>query len=285
MKCVSPFVSGKAAFGCGQCMPCRFNKRREWTHRIMLEALDHEQKSFITLTYSDGTVNSLDPAHIRDWLKRLRRRVEPGRVRYFCVGEYGDQSQRPHYHAALFGYPCCSAGMVVGGACQCRACLGVRETWGRGHVFVGTLEPRSAQYVAGYVTKKMTSKEDARLHGRYPEFARMSLKPGIGADAMWNVASVMMQYKLEDRNVPLALNHGGRELPLGRYLRRKLRRMLGHAEDSDVAELEELENELLAVRQVAWVSSSSVKDVYAALNEGYARALTARSLLKERTKL
>lgn len=78
----------------------------------------------------------------------------------------------------------------------------------------------------------MTKKDDPRLQGRYPEFCRMSLRPGIGADAMHDVASVLLQFNLVDLqgDVPSSLRHGSRLLPLGRYLRRKLRTMVGKDE-------------------------------------------------------
>lgn len=75
----------------------------------------------------------------------------------------------------------------------------------------------------------MTSKDDVRLYGRHPEFARMSLKPGIGADFMHEVASSHMEFNLASRevDVPSTLRHGGRMLPLGPYLTRKLRTYVG----------------------------------------------------------
>lgn len=95
---------------------------------------------------------------------------------------------------------------------------------------LGTLEAASAGYVAGYVTKKLTAADDERLLGRHPEFSRMSLRPGIGADFMHDVASTIMQFNLEEAtqgDVPSSLRHGSRTLPLGRYLRRKLRVLVG----------------------------------------------------------
>lgn len=57
----------------------------------------------------------------------------------------------------------------------------------------------------------------------------MSLKPGIGAFAISDVASDMMQRRVENisPDVPVGLRHGSSILPLGRYLRRRLRAEIG----------------------------------------------------------
>lgn len=214
MLCRKPFVRGASAFGCGQCMPCRFNRRRVWTHRLMIEALVHPSASFVTLTYEevpDG--GSLVPKDLQLWLKRFREVRGP--CRYYAVGEYGDQTERPHYHLALFGHD--------------RECTeDVSRTWGKGHVYVGTLTFHSAQYIAGYVTKKLTKRDDPRLGGRYPEFARMSLRPGIGAYGAVDIAKALQSKAGWDEierfgDVPASLLVGRKSWPLGRYIRMKIR--------------------------------------------------------------
>lgn len=290
MKCLKPFVAGKAAFGCGQCMPCRFNRRRTWMHRILLEGTDHAEKSFVTLTYSDDPT-TLDPNHTTLWLKKIRKRVSPQRLRYFLVGEYGDKSQRPHYHVALFGWPPCQlqfGSSAPRGDCKCYPCTVVRETWGHGHVMLGTLEPQSAQYIAGYVTKKMTQTGDPRLGNRHPEFARMSLWPGIGANAMFDVASALMRYSLDGRKIPDTLTHAnGRALPLGRYLRKKLSQFIGLS-DEEISKrgeetLSRLYEELSLVREFAMASDRSVASVYEEVNQPYANHLAAKLKSKRRS--
>lgn len=221
MLCKAPYVKGYQAYGCGQCLPCRLNRRRLWTHRILLESKKHAENSFLTLTYDNENLpenGTLLKKDAQDWLKRFRHAISPLSVRYFLVGEYGDESQRPHYHACLFGVGPSFADVV-------------QTTWKKGHIMLGTLTHDSAQYVAGYVTKKMTSKADPRLNGREPEFARMSLKPGIGATAMEDLADVLTtkhgcELITNIGDVPMSLQHGNKSLPLGRYLRRKLRETL-----------------------------------------------------------
>lgn len=284
MRCVQPFTSSTGAFGCGQCLPCRVSKRRTWAHRILLEAMDHAESSFVTLTYEKDR-RSLDPVDLQRWLKRFRRAVEPKKIRYFAVGEYGDISQRPHYHAALFGWPSCSSPRIVKGRpCSCHACSVVRETWGFGHVMVARLERKSSNYIAGYVTKKMTHSSDYRLGGRHPEFARMSLRPGIGADAMMSVASDMMRYQLENTlpDVPAALRYGGHVLPLGKYLRRKLRVYVGKDEKAPEAALQTAANQMRILRAYAWANDRSVSSVFHELFDGYERTLAAQLQLKQR---
>lgn len=229
---------------------------------MMLEAMLHEYNCFVTLTYKDIPSNgSLSPRDLQLWLKRLREVVNPAKVRYFAVGEYGDRTHRPHYHAALFGFRSCVGGLRNKGECQCSQCSVVRKTWGLGHVMLGDLTIKSAQYITGYVAKKMTRPEDVRLDGRYQEFARMSRVPGIGAGAIPDVASVMMRYKLEEKclDVPVALRHGSSEMPLGRYLRKMLRKQVGLDEKAPPEVLEALRSGLLPVFETVEVAFPHAK--------------------------
>lgn len=115
----------------------------------------------------------------------------------------------------------------------CEHCDLIFQTWEKGGIYVGALETKSAQYVAGYVMKKMTSARDYRLNGRHPEFARMSLKPGLGESAMHDVANELLRFNLDLTldDVPVVLRHGKKLLPIGRHLRRRLRLMTGKEVD------------------------------------------------------
>lgn len=262
MICEKPYTTPHGlAFPCGNCVPCRKRKRREWAHRIMLEASLYEDNAFITLTYDDQKYDGRDlvPYHAQEWLKRIRSRY-PARLRFYLVGEYGEQNWRPHYHVALFNYSRCVRGRTRRGRTGrvdwqgcCEACRLVGDTWGHGDIECGILETSSALYLARYVTKKMTRTDDPRLEGRWPEFARMSLKPGIGKDVMHEVASELMRYDLDERlkDVPNTLRHAsvGSELPLGRYLRGCLREMVGHDKKATEEGQEEWKASLLALRE------------------------------------
>lgn len=265
MLCRNPYVDGAAAYGCGQCMPCRFNRRRIWSHRILLEAKQYEDNAFVTLSYDDEHLpanGSLAPADIQLWLKRLRFKYAPKRLRFFIVGEYGDDSSRPHYHAALFNFPACKFGMsqfgTRGKSC-CVVCDSVRDSWGKGLVFLGSLQRESAAYISGYVVKKMTHKDDPRLDGRYPEFARMSLKPGIGGDAMFEVADVVMRYDTvgSEGDVPSGLRHGKFVMPLGRYLQKRVRKLIGVDENAPQVVLDKIQAEVLPLRAAARASEEN----------------------------
>lgn len=226
MLCKKPYSQGVLSFSCGQCMPCRLNRRRLWTHRLALENYSHGDSCFVTLTYKpeeEPDDRSLQPKDVQDWLKRLRSRTGL-KIRYYLVGEYGDESQRPHYHAALFGI----------GQFHTEE---IGSTWGKGFVFVGDLTEASAAYIAGYVTKKMTSRNDSRLQGRHPEFARMSRRPGIGALSLDPIKQFLTTDVGADQfittgDVPRQLRHGNKSWPLGRYLREKLRKWYGYSDEA-----------------------------------------------------
>lgn len=306
MLCRDPFVKAGAAYPCGRCDPCLHQRRRVWTHRLMMEAMCHKENCFLTLTYADknlpmtsplGGVElaSLSPVHLRDWLKRCRAAIYPLRMRFYAVGEYGDRYERPHYHVVLFGFRTCRRGRTncVPGSLEpdwehcCDRCRLVGETWGFGNVDLGHLTKDSAGYVAGYVMKKMTRFDDIRLNGRYPEFARRSLKPGIGHDALWEVASTLLEYDLhEGRDVPSAIRVAVKQMPLGRYLRSKLRGMVGHDSKAPPEVIDALKAELLPVRDFAFNNSRSFKETLKEVFEGeFANFEAKAKLFKQRREM
>lgn len=270
----------------------------------MLESLCHTDSFFLTLTYTDETLPvsigsntglslaTLRPKDLQDWLKRFRVAIEPLRIRFYACGEYGETSDRPHYHVCVFGFPGCQRvrtktvfGTSVPDAENCcPTCRLVHRTWGKGHIYVGELTKDSAQYTAAYTVKKLTSRSDPKLLGRHPEFGRQS--QGIGRDAMWDVASQMMRYGLDDLDdVPSALRHGGRELPLGRYLMRKLREKVGRAPGAPQATLDKIAEEMLPLRLAARENISLKEEVIKA-SEQRVRELEAKEVIwKKRNRL
>lgn len=238
----------------------------------------HDVNCYVTLSYQDDKLVTISPdgsntilptlvpRHLQLFLKRLRARYRDG-LRFYAVGEYGDASWRPHYHVALFGFPTCERTRTIRKGYSsrpvwwecCSRCRMVGEAWGLGDVDLGNLEPDSAQYVAGYVTKKMTGKDHELLRGRYPEFARMSLRPGVGASYVERITATIRRYgNLEQRllDVPETLRHGKKQMPLGRYLRRRVRRDLGRDEKCPEEVLNALQEEVQGLRDLAASATS-----------------------------
>lgn len=220
MMCSKPYRQGVAEFGCGQCMPCRINRRRIWTCRLMLESHCHARSWFVTLTFAPEHLPvGVHPRDLQLFMKRVRKSIYPAKCRYYGVGEYGDISGRPHYHLIIFGVD--DPQVFV-------------DCWSFGHVHVGGVSAESCAYVVAYTLKGMTRRSDVRLNGRHPEFARMSLRPGIGAwsimellNALTTRGSAAAIAKLGD--MPGRIRADGKMWPLGRYLLNKLRADYGMA--------------------------------------------------------
>lgn len=234
MLCKSPFMIGPLPCACQRCMPCRINKKRIWTFRLELEAKKHLSSCVVTLTYNRVYLpegGSLVPFHAQAFLKRLRTLLAPKKIRYFLVGEYGEDSFRPHYHVLLFGL-----GAHVAGGLDGRSGL-VKQAWKYGYVYVDECSSEAISYVAGYVTKKLTQNE-RDLKQLTPEFTRMSLRPGIGAGAVEDIARVLrtdvgLASIALNGDVPHALRHGTKLVSIGRYLRGKLRKsVMGSSEQT-----------------------------------------------------
>ena len=144
----------------------------------------HDENSFITLTFSqmpkDGSLHTAD---FQKFMKRLRKFIAPGKVRYFHCGEYGDQLQRPHHHACLFGYdfPDKVLHSQKNGTRLYTSPI-LSTLWPFGWAIIGDVTFESAAYVARYCVKKITGKDAPGYYGtRKPPYTTMSRKPGIGS--------------------------------------------------------------------------------------------------------
>lgn len=302
--CRRPFVEVNAAYSCGQCLPCRINRRRVWSHRMMLELTKWEEAAFITLTYTDTylpvlsaigepVVATLVPKHLQDFLKRLRWVLRPARFSYYAVGEYGREGERadtwnPHYHIILYGVRTCERGdssLSPFRACRCVSCVLLGRAWPFGRVHLGTVEDKSIQYVAGYIVEKLRSEVRGDLGKRHPEFARMSLRPAIGVRAMSDVAALVDRYGLAQfTDVPSALRHGKRMLPLGRTLVRRLRVEIGRDPSAPCVVPGERDEKMRSMRVRALKDEVSFRSLVIEEDAEKVRQLTARLKLRERGK-
>ncbi len=181
---------------CGNCHGCRGDKAEEWAVRASHEAQMHHHNSFITLTYEDKHLPDDFSVTLREWqlfAKKLRKAL-PNKIRHFAVGEYGDKSFRPHYHALIFGYdfspdrkhykntpdgPLWTSELLT-------------STWGKGHCTLGQVNYKTANYCTQYLFDKRGGDYAADRYIRQhpvtgdivtckPEFSAKSNQPGLGA--------------------------------------------------------------------------------------------------------
>lgn len=172
------------------------DKAQDWSIRIAHEASLSPNNCFLTLTYSDEHLPDDYSVSLREhqlFIKRLRKEVEPTKIRFFMCGEYGEKSYRPHYHYIIFGFD--FADKILW-----RKSLNhylyrsplLEKVWPYGHAEIGTVTASSGGYVARYCLKKISGAPAGSHYQRVnpltgelvdvsPEFACMSKRPGLGS--------------------------------------------------------------------------------------------------------
>lgn len=186
---------------CGRCIGCKLDRARAWSIRIGHEAQLYDANVFATLTYAPECLPeslSLEYDDFQKFMKRLRKRLNGVNrlpdgsrpVRFFCAGEYGGETGRPHWHAILFNTRFGDEQTLVNETKRSGLC---DDLWDRGNVVLGDVNAQSAAYVAGYTLKKrygaaaaehyedVVNLRTGELTSRRPEFVTMSRRPGIGA--------------------------------------------------------------------------------------------------------
>jgi hypothetical protein len=225
---------------CRQCEGCRKQRAAAWALRCRHELRSHRESAFLTLTYDDDHLppgNSLRYSDVQKFFKRVRVAGKP--FRFVGCGEYGDQYGRAHYHAIVFGQDFKDDAKLISmqGGNALYSSDWLSEKWGLGFVSVGSVTPQSIGYVTSYCMDKVTGKGAPAHYGcepfvdadtgeirsmRTPEFLRMSLRPGIGAEFADKFAKDFQHgYAVAD----------GRKVPIPKYYRDRF----AEGEDIDLA--------------------------------------------------
>ena len=240
MLCAFPIpVSQKTTRPCGQCIPCKVNKKRRWLCRLLLESKSAGSTQFLTLTYSPEEqplcedpetgelLGTIVKSHVQDYIKALRQRLSripwytsstAPQVRYFAVGEYGTKSERPHYHLILFGL-------------DERFHETITSTWKAGFSSIRPADSASMAYTLKYTLKDLNDPENPWLRGRAPTFSLMSKRPPIGTLFLPKVAESIKRVACDSKgnpicNFPTTVSIDGERLPLDRTMLLKLKALL-----------------------------------------------------------
>ena len=202
---------------CGGCLACRRERRQDLTVLQMCEASMSDDSWFLTLTYDDDKyrhyfdqeVYSLEKKHLQSFCESMRKYCSHigKRFRFYACGEYGERYLRPHYHLSIFNLTaddlCLSDDLSFdyrrrsvlvkgsfskvptpqvdsnGNSFWQSSVIQFRWPYGNHKLYRANRE--TFQYVAGYVTKKLTGDagKEFRSTGRVSEFSLQS-RPSIG---------------------------------------------------------------------------------------------------------
>lgn len=155
---------------CGKCLGCREVTQQQLAIRVHHEARYYTDKHFLTLTYDEEKCPpGIQHRDMQLLWKRVRKHfaiktkvpgkrpnrqktiITPRDLKHLTCGEYGDRTQRPHYHAAVLGLP---LNDLRKWDSENHTSETLTNLWGNGIVTVSELTFDRIKYVAGYVLKK-----------------------------------------------------------------------------------------------------------------------------------
>ena len=137
--------------GCGNCMECRKQKKREWQIRMNEEIKHDKTGKFITLTFSNEELdkliqetgiqesNAVATIAVRRFLERWRKKYKKS-VKHFLITELGHNgTERIHLHGILFTNEKTET---------------IKEIWKYGIIWIGQYtNEKTINYIMKYITK------------------------------------------------------------------------------------------------------------------------------------
>jgi hypothetical protein len=212
---------------CGKCVACLSTKRQHWSVRLQQHLKISYCGYFLTLTYEKAPRSGLSKYDVQNYFKRLRNRFD-GKFKYYLCGEYGSQTQRPHYHAIILfesePKPNFFSNSVE---------FTFQHAWHHGFISVGSVTDASISYTTKYMITKSEYPQ-----GMEPPFHLISKclgKDYIAVMRKWHKASLV------DRVYVPGL--GGTKSSMPRYYKEKIYSKLeravisSHAQSEHIAKL------------------------------------------------
>lgn len=234
---------------CGKCYDCIKRRIQQWAFRLDMENKRSISALFVTLTYDTMTVPltsklnmTLRKKDVQDFMKRLRyyhknhdlvrselQLIEQGKyqkrkpIKYYAVGEYGEQYGRPHYHIIIFNalqeliYLAWQITEEVAGRCREQ----IKEEYGNvkkikiGEIHIDNANKNTIFYTLKYMEKKQSPKMRYDPE-RVKEFSLQS--KGLGenyidkATIEWHKADKSRQY----------LTCGKHKIAMPKYYRKRI---------------------------------------------------------------
>lgn len=226
---------------CGKCIFCLSRKRIEWFVRVKNEYQNASSAFFITLTYDDEKLKyhersnkiSLSVIDIQLYMKRLRKAIVTAHrkrlrnernvskplgslqnkvseialkcpnIKYYFVGEYGSETNRPHYHAIIFNVDIGLKHLIA-------------EAWNWGFVRIDQVNDASIMYVCKYIISKYNEYVDIETgEFRQKPFALISKSLGI------DYVSTHKKFHRETGRFYVEMEEG-KKYPLPRYYKEKI---------------------------------------------------------------
>lgn len=176
------------SYPCGKCYNCLQRERYRWVSRLALEFAVCSSANFITLTYDDQHLPSnscLNKDDVTNFLRKFIPHDKKRTIKYFLVGEYGFEMDRPHYHIIFYNLNMDTFD-IHNKLLKC---------WDKGNVDVRILSMKLINYITKYIIKDNSK----CLHSVMP-FRLMSRNLGFST-----LRNSDIKYMLDNRTPSLRL--------------------------------------------------------------------------------
>lgn len=153
IKCTSTYLCSPIKVPCGKCPECRKALKRQWVARTVAEMETSPFSYFLTLTYDNEHLTDCNKKDIQEFLNRFRYK---NKTRYLVVGELGDKTNRPHYHAIIFPEKPIDDLERINNSkvLPYYKSNKVASQWQKGNVMITEASPSTIAYTVGYMVSK-----------------------------------------------------------------------------------------------------------------------------------
>jgi len=242
--------------GCGKCMECMKQKSREWQVRLHEELRLQQSVQFVTLSFSDESLNDIDKEidkeitgynrdnkiatiAVRRYLERWRKKYKTS-VKHWLVTELGQtNTERMHIH-----------GLIWTNKIQ-----EITNIWQYGNVWIGDyVNEKTVNYIIKYVHKI------DQKHKYYIPIILCS--KGIGKNYLNRIDSKQNAYN-EKKTNELYTTRNGIRLAMPKYYRNKIYT----EEEKEKLWLKLLDKNIRYVNKIKIDVSEDETDYYNVLNQ------------------